>query len=666
MDDQKSSGTHCNRGQYRYFEGERIVIAIPNERSTLALAMLQLFPPSIRESLISDPDFRSSYGLKVDAKVSFGNSGISVRKSTLLNGVRKLLAERSLRPTLKDMTGAEWQLQIVQQDNKLLIALAQGERQLILPDFSALSPDDTERLNSFERTAEEVNLPQRAIIKWHAILSSHALSDEEIDVLYTEIEETPIRVAALVRSELERGISNLSSLVPHSERYFERLVGECLQSLSIAEYACAGALDHFRQLMSWRDYNGFLLALLLSSHSFNSSAIEIDQIKEEHLIQAYDWLRSNGDRVSQLGAIEIGLSILDRQPKIEHFIRDMIEQIRDDNAYNAGSRFELLSSLIILVEGELSRTKVLRDKPPFWRRLSSIAQASLIEREIIGLKVDVADFSRWAVQPRGQLFYLQTMSDLRREPRWYPDFVSPHQLRSEFIGRIVGAARLNASKIEKSALHELLLGENPESLQYLVEFPFAYLPGPIEGGLESKTEPPAEILRDIEEKLSADVLHPKSFAVLINSALIFRFDAHQARLAAKALSAVKHQLRQIDNKEQLFTVLSGLATVAAVTRSVELAEELRILTRRFRNEQGCTLSAEESMQIGLIAAAAHSDLTDWCKFVGEWITELSFQSLQHDEMERLHSHIMLKCHIVPELWRTCGRAEAALSAGMAS
>ncbi len=631
-----------------------------HERSDLALAMLWLFPPSVRKSLILDPIFRNKYELKTDAEISFGDSGVSVKRSKLFDGIREIFANSATRPVLKDAAGEIWQLELVEKDNEYRIALSYGERRLFLPDFSALSPDQTKRLNGFERQVDEVNLPKEAATKWREILSSSALSDDDLDTLHAEMKETPIRLATLIRSEIEKGESSLSSLVPRSERYFNRLVGECRQSLNIAEYAHTGAQTHLNQLISWRVYDGFLLALLLSSHSFNSYAIDIGRIKEEDLIRAYEWLQSNGDLVSKLGAIEIGLSNLDRQQKIEPFIEKMIEQIRDDNVDSERSRFQLLSALIILVEGELSRTKVLNEKPPFWRRLASITQASLIEREIIGSAVDIAEFSKWAVANRGQLFYFQTLSDLRREPRWHPDLVTSQQLKAEFIGRIVNAANQNTSKIQKPALRKLLFGKGSESLQSLIEFPFPFLPGPLEGGIELQNEPPADIVRDIEERLSVDVLQTSSFAALVNSALIFRLDSNQAELAAKALRTAKHQLAQTD-KRQLFSVLIGLATVAAVTRSSELADELRILTRRCRHEAGRNLPAEEAMRIGLIAAAAHPDLTGWCEFVGEWITELAFQSLQFDEAERLYSHLEQLCHIVPELWRTCGRTEAALS-----
>jgi hypothetical protein len=633
----------------------------PYNRLLLVPAALQLLPPSIRESLSSDPVFLKGYDLTASTQISIGDGGISVQGSKLYDCIREILSNRSASPTFKDEEGNEWRMDLVEIDDKLQVRLSGGKYRFLLPDHSALSLDQAERLKSFDRNASEVNLPEEATSVWRGILASRALADDEIDTLLAEIEETPNRMMVAVGSEMEAGKGKLSTLVPRSERYFDRLVGEYRQSQSVTEHVQVGTKEHIRQLMSWRAYDGFLLSLLLSSHSSISSEINTDQLGEKDIIQAYEWLQKEGDRISQIGAIEVGLSILDKRPEIEPYLQNIIRQIRDDDADNRG-QFHLLSALIMLVEGELARTKLLRGRPVFWRRLASIAQASLIERCVIKSPIDIARFAEWALQARGQLFYLQAITDLRQEPRWLPDYVSPRQLKAEFIGRILSAARQNITRIHTPAMRELLFGEGPEGLISLVEFPFTYLPGPLEGGLESQLEPPSQTLKAIEEQLSEDILRPHSFIALVNSALIFRLDSHQAQLAAKALRAAKHQLRQADSKDQLLTVLRRLATVAAVTRSGELAEELKILTRRWRHEPGRDLSAEEAMWIGLIAAAAHSGLTNWCEFVGEWVTELAFQSLELDEIERLHSHIEYLCQIVPELWSTCGRAEATLSA----
>jgi hypothetical protein len=76
------------------------------------------------------------------------------------------------------------------------------------------------------------------------------------------------------------------------------------------------------------------------------------------------------------------------------------------------------------------------------------------------------------------------------------------------------------------------------------------------------------------------------------------------------------------------------------------------------------LRCSNLMCFDLVAAGAYPELTDWCEFVGEWITELAFRSLQLDEMKGLHSDVEQLCLIVPELWHTSGRAHAALEAAV--
>lgn len=629
-------------------------------RSSLALSLCQLFPASIYKSLISDSAFQNNYGLKTDAKITFGNNGGPFKKSVFFNGVRDVLSGNCQDIFLKDVSENDWLLRLIDKGGNHNIELSYGEHKILLPDFSILSPSETDRINRLEHDADEINLPACDIQKWRSILTSGPLSDEALDLFQEDFKDTPVSVAALIEDEFKEGESNLSSLVPRSLKYYERLVGKYSGSQNIEKYSKTSVREHIQQLLSWRTTEGFLFALLLSSHSFNSSKIKIDQIPKEDLIGAYEGLHDDGDFISKLGAIEVGLTVLDKNPEIEPYIRGMIEEIRDDDSGDDKSRFRLLSSLIMLVEGELARSKILREKPPFWRRLASIAQASLIEKCIIRLGVDISHISEWAGEVGKRNFYLQTISDLRTEPRWQPDFLSPRQLKAEFVGRIFSIANHNTTKIKASGLNELLLDDVPESIKSHVEFPLAFLPGPLEGGVESQNKPPAEVLKLIEEQLSEDLLQPKSFYALVNSALIYHIDSSQAQTAAKALRSGKHRLSHASSKEQLFSVLNGLATVAAITRSNELAEEVKILARRCQHEQGLSLTIDQTLLVGLISAAAHVDLKKWCEFIGEWVTEIAFYSQERDQLIKVYSLLETLCNIVPELWVTCGRAEAAL------
>jgi hypothetical protein len=123
-----------------------------------------------------------------------------------------------------------------------------------------------------------------------------------------------------------------------------------------------------------------------------------------------------------------------------------------------------------------------------------------------------------------------------------------------------------------------------------------------------------------------------------------------------------YTLANLESRSQLIAILNGLATVAAITRNPALADELRILVRRYRHDSEYGFSIEESMKMCLVASAGREDLMEWRQFAGEWLTELAFGELEGQEGEVLYSHLSALLHSVPELWVSCARADAALKA----
>lgn len=634
----------------------------PYVRAALAGVALEHFPPLIRNSLLEESSFRGEYGFTADAVLSFGDSGVSVQRSDLLDAVRNLFSGAPEMEVI-DIEGKKWNLKNISSEGKPpSFALCHGKQSLILPDFSALSSDRNTRLSSFDVAASEVNLPNSARDAWRGFLEERSLADDEIDAFHREFYDTPVNKARSIRSEIVSGQSTISSLVPVSRRYFERLVGAYDGSASIGDYAAGGGRKLFHELSAWRPYDGFLFSLLLSSHSSLTSEINHDLLSIEELLRAYEFLEENGDRISQLGAIEVGLRVLSARPEIEAVLIRLIEQIRDDDVEEKASGFQLLSALFVLVDGELSRTRLFAAEPPFYRRLAALAQAALIYRQLANSAVEIDRFCEWAMNNRGQLYYLQSFADLRTEPRWAPDLASASQLKAEFFGRIMIAAKYYEGNIKASELRELVLGTEPGSLFALSSFPHPFLPGPLEGGEDTQNILPTEIAEVIKTQLSSDEVGPASFIGLVNYSLIFRIDRDHAELAAKALRLASYRLANIEDRSQLVAILYGLATVSAITRSHELADELRILARRYRRDTEYALSIEEAIRIGLIAAASRSDMKNWRAFAGDWLTELAFEDLVQDEGQTLHSYLKGLCHVVPELWVTCGRADAALSA----
>jgi hypothetical protein len=183
------------------------------------------------------------------------------------------------------------------------------------------------------------------------------------------------------------------------------------------------------------------------------------------VLRVYRWLEESGDRISQLGGIERGLAYLDSIPNLESDLINLIQYFLDDDPNNVAGRLTLLSSLIVLVEGEVARAGIAKGRPPFWRRLATIAHASVLEREFNVIGMPSSEFIEWAMQSRGQLFYLQTYIDLRTEPRWLPDFALPGQLKAECIGRIAFAAHQNSAKIQTPPLKALCSRRDQEAFK---------------------------------------------------------------------------------------------------------------------------------------------------------------------------------------------------------
>ena len=436
----------------------------PYVKSVLAQTTLDITPPLIRKTLLGDRDFRKEYGIEVNSIISFPAFDISFHLSSLYNAVRRVLSGASEKKVI-NTAGQKWRLKNISKKGELPnLSLSRGEKRFPLSNLAALSPDKDTRLRFLDEATFDVNLPRNASDQWRNILSERALEDDEVDACLSEFRDTPVEKMRSISRELRTGQSSLAFLVPRSRRYFERLVGVYNENTSIRDYAANVGRTLFAQLSAWRPYDGFLFSLLLSSHSSLTDEINVDQLSGEDLVRAYDFLEKHGDIISQLGAIEVGLRVLPSRPEIEQPLIRLIEQIRDDDVDGQASGFKLLSALFFLVDGQLSRTRLLSAEPPFYRRLAAFSQAALIQGQLLSAPVNIDQFSEWAFSKR-EGFYMQSLADMRLEPRWDPNFATASHIKADFCSRIIIAAKKYEQNIKDSQIYDLVLTNKDESLQ---------------------------------------------------------------------------------------------------------------------------------------------------------------------------------------------------------
>ena len=635
----------------------------PYVRYMLARKALEFVPPLIRKTLLEDPSFREEYGFVRDGTITFPDFDIEVQTSTLFGAARKVLSGVSEKKVI-DTQSQKWRLKDINKKGELPnLSLSRGKESFPLPNFlTVLSSDKDIRLRFLDEAASDFNLPNSASDSWRKILTERALKDDEVGTFYRDFLDTPVEKARSIRDEMVNGHISTSSLVPPSRRYFERLVGVYSESTSIRDYASKNGKKLFEQLSVWRPYDGFLFSLFLSSHAALTDEISVDQLNNGDLVHAFNFLDKHGDRISQIGAIEVGLRVLPSRPEIEPILIRLIEQIRDDDVDGQASGFKFLSALFYLVDGELSSTRLLSADPPFYRRLAALSQAALIQRQLVNVDIDIDQFSEDMSRDRRGQHYPQSLVDMRLEPRWIPELATASQMKADFFGRILIAAKKYEQNITDSPIHDLVFGDAARSLESLSNSLDPWYPGPLEGTEDLQRALPIQVSEAIETQLSAKEVSPSSFPALVNFVLFYRIGTDQAELAAKALKRANHRILNIESNPQLVGLLSGLAMVAAVARSPMLADELRILVRKYRHDAEHALSIQEAINICIVAAASHSELSEWTEFVGEWLTEFAFDDLEVDDAQVFHAWLTYLCHIVPELWVSCGRADAALLA----
>ena len=630
--------------------------------SDMAVAALLLFPPDVRTAILKDAEFRERMALGVDVVITVERTGAEFARSKLFEAVRRVLTGADQAVDIEAKDGTIWH---VTHDSAKGITVGREGVADSFPDFACMAPDVKRRIEWFERKMTACSIGNERTIRWREVLTDRPLEDEELDELLDECRLTPMHWTVVVRKQLREPNVRAADLVPPDVRYFDRLAGEPSTKTDIREFVSSVLTPHVRTLVQWNSYEGLRTAFLLSSHQRVSEVVDLTTAPREDVFRVFQWLTDHGDRISQIGAIECGLRHLDLFPEIEPYLAVMTRAISADNPEDSGGRLKLLSSLVTLVEGEVIRRRIARWRPPFWRRLASIAHAALIEREVLDAKLESAGLADWALSSGWALYYRQSLVDLRQEPRWIPDFISPVQLKAEFLGRIRDAAERHRKSVRNAELSVLLWGES-STFQSETLIPYAALPGPLEGGIEAVIEMPAKYESSIRASLQTEELTPESFVGLVNSSLIFRTDSQLSDLAAQGLSRVRYQLRKVSGSDDPFPLLNGLALVSAVTRSTALATEVRNLCRVARRRAARNLPLEVVVRVALMAAAANNSLSAWSNVVGDWLAELAFADMTREDAIVLQGELEALLHIEPILWETCGRAGAALSAFLRS
>jgi hypothetical protein len=629
------------------------------EEPLTVIEMLTLLPEGLVQRVVDDDAFRAAIGLDLPGMLTLDGGAIALVRRSFFAAIRTLYTDGLAETPVTDEAGKVWALTAGERDGRRVLTLVRSDDRRELHGFVALHPDSLARLAEFDAALAVAGLPADALADWRARLTERPLGNEEMRHLDAALAHTPAAIARDIERQLAGPTGKTETMVPPHRDYYDHLIGAGIAT-SVADLADTILVPHIARLLGLE--GGAQRALLLGAHASIIAASGLPLLPEDELLALLRWAAQDGDTLSRVAAIETGIAALARVPAAESLLIPLVESVRDLDPDDKESRLSLLMACILFVGGELSRLKILDDLPPFQRRLAIFAQAALFERQAYG-RLGVEHFTKWATSERGQSFYYQTLTELRIEPRWMPDYASPEQLKAECIGRIHNVAAFHAAAIPGWELRDLLFGAGPDSIATRLVVPGSFLPGPLEGTRAGPGQPMPEAWNEIlDETLSAATFKPSSVAALINLRGLFTIGGDRVDRAVELIKSAGHRLDpdvDQDTRENLF---SGLAALAAATRNVALADELRVMVRKNRVDAQDPPRAQREFMIAVVAAAAHCDFAAWADFIGNWGSELAFGIDDKDEAGGLLGDMSLLCLIEPPLRRTLGAPMAALDA----
>jgi hypothetical protein len=627
----------------------------------LARMLEDYYPPTIRRDIFNNEDLFEKFDQSVDAKLSVGKTGITVSRSALYKAARQSFSEgKSVQVNYSDDNIEAQKLLFELRDDDIgAYNLVSGEKRVRLFDLWMLTDNVEAKLAEFERLAKKYNLSNSDFDRLAPLVEAQEISDREVDLLLKAFENTPARTIERILEDIQHGNSEIDSLIPPRSDYFVQLIGKYVEGHSFEEYVSDYWKRHLTDNLHPETSVGLRMALRCSAHQFVSYTIS-ETIFDSNVAEQVLASIGKSDLISKIGAVEYMVPYLADHPKLRKPLINIINQLREDDPEDKSGLYNSFSKIFVFVDGEISRLKLFENCAPFYRRFASMTQASLIQDCILNAKIKIPHFTKWAWERGSQNFYFQNLFDLRFEPYWVPEYVNSAQWKSEIIGRLLNVANNNHEFIGGDPeLKKLLLDFESEELKKYATYPGPFIPGPMEGHSSMPPELSKELKGDVELALDGETIDYKSFVLLVNFSRFFKLSHDHAGKAIKALSSA-HENILIEEESKFYDLILGFASVAGVAKTPELAEQIRVLIRKFSNLDSSRLNPTEIFRIAVIAAASHESLEDWCKYIGDFTFELASWDLNEDQVNQLYSSLRCLLDISPELWATCGNSERAL------
>jgi len=555
-------------------------------RGALVLRLVDSLHPNVKSDLLDAPGAPSALGIGV-ARILTLNGTESVDLKSFNACLRAALAGRKKAEVLL-ANGSKVQA-------KLSIKSEKGGAKNAFIEFNGgkfafgnvdlLATAKPTRVSALRRMFSEIALPEKEQTVWFNLIKKDPLSDANFAELMDTVRKTPERFA---ESIAKPQTLSPAVMVPTDLTYYERLVGPIPNEDDFGGYL-AGNLAVFQKELASTGTRGLrklafaavsqrlIPFAALRAYSAKEIATLLDGFDPFTLVFGFEICRdrlAEGDR----GFDSLGVEFLRRLFSNESWLKQ---------------RCEIFAAGAVVTMVHLRPSANAKGVPLHWYRLAGLAHAGLLANALKGLS-KTEGLLKWAVDNLGGSYTWHTAVDLREEPRWEPDWLTPSAIRNELIGRCANALWALPEAKRPEAWSTLI----SKALDTLTPALAAFFPGPLDGfvpeGVPQKPEAELKKARKLLSKHS-------SFKQVPGLMLVAYGGGIDASLTKDILRLLEGSGAQLSKRRTAHPILRCCAYIAATTKDTQLANAT--ITRCLRLVTG-EMPANQILALLLVAVRA--------------------------------------------------------------
>ena len=628
---------------------------IERARATYALLIL---PKELCTDVLTDGELIARYELALDRPINLGESYIP--RDALFSAFRELtdsgqniieLPKGLLRQSgsgKRDATPA-----MVELDGDHA-AVTLRQTRFRFEGATMLSADPQRRAETLRRELKLRSLCAQDVNALFNLVSHPNWDYDKFISVLTILASAPETFVESFSSATKTGRIAAEDLLPTEIRHWDHLAGVWQQSHTLDEYV-AHELKQERDAQLERGAQSALstISLTYASPAFIGKGM-LDCFPEHERNEAIRQLSHMADPFSLIGALhycaeyrllELGREVLDK------LFADMDR---------LNSTAQMFGACFVVATAAIAQSSVLGRRPPFWRRLTAHAHASLIVRTAGGPKASQQSLFDWAMVNSGTTFISAALRDFVDEPRWRPDWIVSTNIVADLCGRALGIVKAPGQDVP-SSWHDSLRPAEKWLEENHAHF-MAHYPAPIEGARReaSTMAELGELGQRFQEVLDAGEVKDFVAATALVNVLSAPSD-----LEALAIQIVRKlgQYKTIDDRGLERAALALAAYIAALLRSEALADAAAEATFSLLELGDEFLQLPEAVMRLLECNSAYRDRTHASLKLAGQLEALAFGADDTDDLSRLLSFVRSLQAVDPNLEGYLGKAIAIADLG---